>query len=347
MNITVKEIASLVGGKVFGDENTQITNLAKIEEAQNGDLTFLYIGHYLKYFNTTGASAILVKSDFSRDRNDITYIVVDDPNKAFFKVIRTYFTPDFPLSGIDSSAYIHPDAKIGNSVALGRNVVISKGCIIGDNVKIFHNTVLLENVEVGEDSLIFQNVSIRENCKIGKRAIMHPGVVIGSDGFGFEPDAQGVFHKIPQIGNVIIEDDVELGANVCIDRASLGSTILKQGVKLDNMVQIAHNVSVGDNTVISSQTGISGSAHIGKNCMIAGQVGIVGHIDIADKVILIAQSGVSKGISKPGTYFGSPAKEFKHALKLEAHIRNLPNYAEKIEMLEKELAELKAGLSSK
>jgi len=341
MNITVKEIASLVKGTIFGDENTAITNLAKIEEAEKGDLTFLYIGHYLKYFKTTQASAILVKSDFNRDRTDITYIVVEDPNKAFFKIIRAYLAPEFPLSGIDNTAYVHPDAKIGSNVALGKNVVISKGCIIGNNVKIFHNTVLLENVEIGDDSLIFQNVSIREDCKVGKRAIIHPGAVIGSDGFGFEPDAEGVFHKIPQVGNVILEDDIELGANVCIDRASLGSTILRRGVKLDNLVQIAHNVTVGDNTVISSQTGVSGSAHIGKNCMIAGQVGIVGHIDIVDKVILIAQSGVSKGISKPGTYFGAPAKEFRHAMKLEAHIRNLPEYAEKISTLEKEIEELK------
>lgn len=340
MEITLKEIAEFVDGKLIGNEKIVIKNLAKIEEAQPGDLTFLYLPAYDKFFPTTHASAILVKPDFKKVREDISYIEVKDPNKAFFKVINQFFTPDFSLQGIDSTSFIHPKAKLGNNVSLGKNVVISSGCVIGDNIKIFHNTVLHDDVVVGNDCLIFSNVSIREKCVIGNRVIIHPGTVVGSDGFGYDPDENGVFHKIHQIGIVKIENDVELGANVCIDRASTGATVIKKGVKIDNLVHVAHNVVIGDNTVIAAQAGISGSAKIGKNCLIAGQVGIVGHIEIADNVTIIAQSGISKGISKSGTYFGSPAKEMGTALRLEGHIRSLPEYAAKIHQLEKQVKEL-------
>lgn len=340
MEITVKEIAEFVGGELFGEEKVVIKNLAKIEEAKQGDLTFLYLPAYQKYFSGTKASAILVKQNFAKVRDDIIYIEVHDPNKAFFKIINEFFIPEFKLEGIDPTALIHPTAKVGNNISLGRNVVISAGCSIGDNVKIFHNSVLLEDVHVGNDCIIFPNVSIREKCKVGSRVIIHSGTVIGADGFGFDPDENGVFHKIYQIGNVVIEDDVELGANVCVDRASTGSTVIKHGTKIDNLVHVAHNVVIGENTAIAAQAGISGSTKIGKNCLIAGQVGIVGHIEIADKVTLIAQAGVSKGISKPGTYFGSPAKEMSTALRLEGHIRTLPEYAERIRTLENQIKEL-------
>lgn len=340
MKITLKEIAELVNGKLFGDEKVIIKNLAKIEEAGEGDLTFLYLPIYNKYFPNTHASAILVKPDFNKIRDDISYIEVKDPNKAFFKIVNQFFTPEFNLQGIDSTAFIHPTAKIGKNVSLGKNVVISSGCVIGDNVKIFHNTVLHDDVIVGNNCLFFSNVSIREKCSIGNRVIIHPGTVVGSDGFGYDSDDDGVFHKIHQIGIVRIEDDVELGANVCVDRASTGATVIKKGVKIDNLVHVAHNVLIGENTAIAAQAGISGSTKIGKNCLIAGQVGIVGHIEITDKVTLIAQSGVSKGISKPGVYFGYPAKEMRTALKLEGHIRSLPDYAAKIHQLENQVKEL-------
>jgi len=340
MKITLKEIAELVNGKLFGDEKVIIKNLAKIEEAGEGDLTFLYLPIYNKYFPNTHASAILVKPDFNKIRDDISYIEVKDPNKAFFKIVNQFFTPEFNLQGIDSTASIHPTAKIGKNVSLGKNVVISSGCVIGDNVKIFHNTVLHDDVIVGNNCLFFSNVSIREKCNIGNRVIIHPGTVVGSDGFGYDSDDDGVFHKIHQIGIVRIEDDVELGANVCVDRASTGATVIKKGVKIDNLVHVAHNVLIGENTAIAAQAGISGSTKIGKNCLIAGQVGIVGHIEITDKVTLIAQSGVSKGISKPGVYFGYPAKEMRTALKLEGHIRSLPDYAAKINQLENQVKEL-------
>lgn len=346
LNLTVKEIADLVSGKIIGDESTPIHSVAKIEDAKEGDLSFIYLPAYEKFQQITKASALLVKPDLPKSRSDITYIEVESPEKAFFLILREFFKPDFPLKGIDTTAFIHPEAKLGKNVSIGKNVIISKGCRIGDNTKIFHNTVLYENVEIGSDCLIFSNISVRENCKIGSRVIIHSGTVIGSDGFGFNPDEKGVYQKIPQIGNVIIEDDVELGANVAIDRAALGSTVIKRGTKIDNLVQIAHNVVIGENTVISSQTGISGSTKIGNHVIIAGQVGIVGHIEICDNVVLMAQSGISKSIKKPGYYFGYPAKELKTSQKLEAHIRNLPDYADKIRKLEEEIKDLKNKLSS-
>jgi UDP-3-O-[3-hydroxymyristoyl] glucosamine N-acyltransferase len=344
MNLNLKEIADLIGGKIFGDENLIIKNISKIEEAQNGDLTFLYLPAYEKYFLSTKASAILVKPDFNKSRSDLSYVEVQNPNDAFYIIIEKYFKPTFDLYGIDATACVDISATLGNNVALGKNVVVSPGCKIGNNVKIYHNTVLLEEVEIGDDTLIFSNISIREKCKIGKRVIIHSGTVIGSDGFGYNPDEEGVYHKIPQIGNVIIEDDVEIGSNVSIDRATIGSTLIKKGVKIDNLVQVAHNVVIGENTVVVAQSGISGSTKIGNNCILAGQSGLVGHIELSDRVMISAQSGVSKSITKPGQYRGSPVQESKTALKQEALIRNLPDYVEKLKELQKEVNELKEKL---
>jgi UDP-3-O-[3-hydroxymyristoyl] glucosamine N-acyltransferase len=341
MNLTVEEIAGYINGSVSGSKNVKINNVSKIEEAESGDLTFLYHPAYNKYFHSTKASAIIVKPDFKKTRDDIVYIEVPEPDKAFAKVIIKFFTPEIILKGIDKTASIDESAELGKNVSIGKNAVISAGCKIGNNVKIFHNTVLLENVDIDDDSIIYQNVSIRENCKIGKRVIIHANTVIGSDGFGYYNDEKGVFHKIPQIGNVVIEDDVELGSNVSVDRAALGSTVIKRGVKIDNLVQVAHNVSIGEDSAIASQTGISGSTKIGKHVLLAGQVGLAGHIEITDNVILYAKSGISTDITKPGTYFGYPAKDVKTSLKLEAHFRRLPQYAEKIKELEEEIKNLK------
>lgn len=347
MQLALKEIANFINGKIIGDENLIINSVARIDEAKSGELSFIYLPAYEKFQETTKASALIVKSNFNKTRKDISYIEVDSPDKAFFSILRKYFAPKFELSGIDKSAYISPSAKIGKNVAIGKNVVISDGCVIGDNTKIFHNTTLFENVEIGNDCLIFSNITIRENSKIGNRVIIHSGTVIGSDGFGYHKDESGHYIKIPQIGNVIIEDDVEIGSNVSIDRAAMGSTIIKKGVKLDNLIQVAHNVIVGENTAISAQSGISGSSKIGKNCILAGQVGVADHIEISDGVIIMARSGVSKNITKPGFYFGAPAKEHRTAMKIEAHLRNLPDYAEKISKLEKEINNLKDLLEKK
>jgi len=346
MNFPVTQIAELIHADVTGDGTLRISSLAKIEEAKEGDLTFLYLPLYEKHFPDTKASAIIVKKGFQKTRTDITYLEVDNPNKAFFSLLSTFF-PDRPkIKGIDETAYISPSATIGNNVSIGRNVVISDKCTIGDNCTIFHNVVLLDNVSLGAETELYPNITIRENCVIGKRVIIHSGTVIGSDGFGFLPDENNNYEKIPQVGNVVIEDDVEIGANVAIDRAMLGSTVIHKGVKLDNLIQIAHNVVIGENTVMSAQSGISGSTTIGKNCMIAGQVGFINHIHIADRVIIGAQGGVSKSITKPGFYIGAPLKEGREFLRTEGHIRNLDNYAKRIKQLENELAEIKKKLES-
>lgn len=345
MDLKLKDAAGFLGGTLSGNGELVITGLAKIEEAKPGDLTFLYLPAYEKYFPETKAAAIIVKTGFNKTRDDISYIEVEQPNKAFFKLISKFFTPDIKLSGIDKTAFVFPGVQLGADVAIGRNVVISEGCKIGSNVKIFHNTVIHNDVTIGDDCLIYGNVTIREGCVIGNRCIIHSGTVIGSDGFGFEQQPDKSFIKVPQVGNVIIEDDVEIGSNTSVDRASLGSTVIGKGSKIDNLVQIAHNVVLGKNTIISAQAGISGSTKLGDNCFILGQVGLTGHIEVANDVVLIAQSGVSKSISKPGTYFGTPAKEIKQAFQIEAHIRNLPSYADKIKTLEKELKELKEKLN--
>ena len=344
--ISIREIADRFNGKILGDENLHVSNVARIEEAQKGDLTFLYLPVYEKYFPSTKASAIIVKRDFNKTRDDITYIEVDVPEKTFREIIINFFGTEVNLEGIDKTAFVHKDAKLGSNVSIGKNVVISAGCKIGNNVKIFHNTVILENVELGDDVIVYQNVSIREKCIIGNRVTIHAGTVIGADGFGYTQDENKVYHKIPQIGNVVIEDDVEIGANTTVDRAAMGSTVIKRGSKIDNLVQVAHNVVVGEDTVIAAQAGVSGSSKVGNRSILAGQVGIAGHLEIGDNVVLIAQSGVSKSILKPGYYFGAPAKELKTAFKLEAHIRNLPEYSEKLEKLEKEVKQLKEQLAN-
>lgn len=340
MKIKVTEAADLVGGFIFGNPELEFASIAKIEEAAEGDLTFLYHPTYYKFLNTTKASVVLIKDDIERTREDITYIVVTNPQSALQKILMQYFTYKNEIEGIHPTAVIAETVMLGNNVSIGANVVISSGCKIGDNTSIMHNTVLLENVTIGKNTLLYPNVSIREGCNIGNNVIIHSSTVIGSDGFGFTPDERGVYQKIPQIGNVIIEDDVELGSNVSVDRASFGSTIIKKGTKIDNLVQVAHNVIIGENTVISAQTGISGSTKVGKNCMFGGQVGIVGHIEIADGTMIGAQSGVAKGIPRGGKYFGSPAREIGLTMRLEAHFKNLPSYVERIQKLEKKLEEL-------
>lgn len=344
--ITAKEAALITGAVITGNPDEPINTLANIEEASPGELTFLGSSPYEKYFTSTGATVIFVKKDFNKSRTDITYLEVDDPARAFYTVLIRCFSPDYPLEGIHVSAHIDPSAKIGEHTAIGMNVVIPRGCSIGNNTKIFHNTVLGENVVIGDGCLIFQNVSIREGCILGNNIILHPGVVIGSDGFGYIRDEQGNPIKLPQIGNVIIEDDVEIGANSAIDRGALKSTIIKRGVKIDNLVQVAHNVIIGENTALSAQTGVAGSTKLGRNVIAAGQVGIADHLTVTDNVIFTAKTGVSKSIPKPGVYFGHPVKEQKKAQVLEAHVRTLPEYAERIKALEAKIKELEAKINN-
>lgn len=341
MNVSIKNIANLVGGKFDGDGEIKINNLARIDDAKNGDLTFLYRSDFEKFYKATKSSAIIVKNGFNKTRSDLIHIEVDKPENAFTHILLHYFSPYFPLQGIDTTSFIDKNAQVGENTAIGRNVVISAGCKIGSNVKIFHNTVILENVEIGDNTILFQNVSIRENCTLGKRVIVHPGAVIGSDGFGYYRDEKGINRKVPQIGNVVIEDDVEIGANSAIDRAALGSTIIKKHVKIDNLVQVGHNVFIDENSALSGQAGISGSCRIGKNCILGGKVGMADHTEIGDNVIIAGVSTVTKKLTKPDVYLGYPAKPIKTAKLLEVHVRNLPDYSERIKKLEEEIKILK------
>ncbi len=340
MKIRLDDAAKLTGGKIIGNSDITITGIAKIHEAVEGDLTFLYMETYVKHLKDTSASVVLIKPEFERTRDDIAYLVVDRPDYALQQIIMKWVVKEPNLKNIDSTAFVPESSSLGENVSLGRNVVVGENVKIGNNTKIFHNTVILDNVTIGDNTLVYPNVTIREDCVIGNNNIIHPGVVIGSDGFGYNPNEKGEFIKVPQIGNVILEDSVEIGANCSIDRAAIGSTIIRQGSKLDNLVQIAHNVEIGKHTAISSQSGVAGSTKIGDHCILAGQVGVVGHIEVADNVIIAAQTGVSKTIKKSGTYFGYPAKEISQSRKLEAHFRNLPKYAEKLSELGKKVTEL-------
>jgi UDP-3-O-[3-hydroxymyristoyl] glucosamine N-acyltransferase len=327
----VHEIARLVDGQIVGAADGEIANVRKIEEAAAGDISFIANLKYAKYHDITRASALLVGPDFPTTRADITYIRTADPYMAFLKVLRT-FAPkgDLPEPGIHPTAVVADDVKLGEGVAIGPHVVIGRGGVIGDGAVIRANTVLGPNVTVGRDTIINANVSIYDGARIGDCVIIHSGAVLGADGFGFAPKEGGGWEKIPQIGIVVVEDDVEIGANVTIDRATLGETRICRGVKLDNLIHVAHNVVIGENTVIAAQAGISGSTRIGIDNMIAGQVGIVGHVETAPNVIIEAQSGVSKSIQKPGRYFGHPVKEHAQALRQEGALRQLPDLLREI-----------------
>jgi len=345
MKITVKEIAHLVGGKIFGDETFVISNVSRIHESEKNDLTFLYLPTYIKFLKSTKASVVLIPPTIEKTRDDLIYIEVEKPDVALNKVIINFFSSQITDTGIDESASIHPTVKLGNNVSIGKNVVISENCIIGDDTKILHNTVILDNVTIGKNVLLYPNVTITHGNRIGNNVIIHSGTVVGSDGFGYFPNEKGEFTKIPQIGNVVLEDDVELGSNVSIDRAAMGSTIISKGVKIDNLVQVAHNVKIGEHSSLSGQVGIAGSSKVGAHCIFGGQVGLAGHIEVTDNVLIGAQAGVSKSLTKSGKYFGSPAKELRIAFKEEAHIRNLEKYSKQIKTLEEKIIELENRLN--
>lgn len=339
MGMKLYEIASAINGEIIGDADIEINRVAEIQSAGKGDISFISNPKYEKFFDTTKASAVIVGRNFSKRREDISLVLVNEPYFAFVKVLKL-LGPSFELlpPGIHPTAVIAETATIGENVRVGANVFIGERTKIGSNTVIMPGVVICNDVEIGNDVLIYPNVTIYHKCKIGNRVIIHSGTVIGSDGFGFVPKPDGTYEKIPQVGIVIIEDDVEIGSNCSIDRATLGETVIRRGVKLDNLIQVAHNVVIGENTVIAAQTGIAGSTKIGKNCVLAGQVGIVGHIEIADKTTIAAQSGVTKSITESGkVYLGSPAKEHAVALRIEGALRQLP-------YLIKEFLELKAKI---
>ncbi len=335
MELTLGQIAKLVEGKVDGDAAIKIYGVAKIEDAKSGEITFISNPKYAKFLESTGASAVIVGEDFPQTEKAI--VRTKNAYFSFLKLLR-YFHPPVELleAGIHPSAVIHESVTIGKYSRIGAGVVIDKNCVIGENTRILPNVSIGCEVEIGNDTLIYSNVVLREQVRVGDRVIIHIGTVVGSDGFGFAREGE-IYHKIPQVGIVIIEDDVEIGANCSIDRATLGATIIRKGVKLDNLIQIAHNVIVGENTVIAAQTGISGSTKIGKNCIIGGQVGFVGHIEVGDNVTIGAQSGVSKTLPSNSVYFGYPAKPIMQAKREEAAIRKLPELLKRLSDLESKL----------
>ena len=341
--MNLNQIAEFINGELVGDPDLEVSGLAKIEEAGPGELSFLANPKYAKYLESTKASAVLV----SRDQKDVpvTHIKVDDPYLAFLLILEQLTPPQQPnYNGIHPSAVIDPSAKIEENVTIGPLVYIGKNVIIGKNSFLFPGCVILDGVKMGTGCKLYPNVTIREDCELGNDIIIHNGTVIGSDGFGFAPIDEG-YRKIPQMGKVRIEDNCEIGSNCTIDRATMGETIIKKGCKLDNLIQIAHNVVVDENTVIAAQTGISGSAQIGKNVIIAGQVGTVGHIKIGDKSIIAAKSGVSKDVPEGEVWFGYPAQPIMRQKKVEASLRHLPELAKRIHQLERTIIELEEKLN--
>ena len=337
MQLKITDIAKLVGGEIAGDKSLTVSSVNKIEEAEEGQLTFISNPKYAKYIETTGASVVLVSNDFV-DTNK-TIIRVDNPYLAFLKILRIFHPGQTIIEpGIHPMAVIDPTSQLGENVAISAHVFVGKNCKIGNNVKLYPCVVISDNVEIGDDTVLYPNTTVREQVKIGKNVIIHNGTVVGSDGFGFAREGQ-IYHKIPQVGIVVIEDNVEIGANCTIDRATLGETRIKKGVKLDNLVQVAHNVVIGENTVIAAQTGVSGSTKIGKDVIIGGQVGFVGHIELGDNTSVGAQSGVSKSLPPNAIYFGCPAKPIMQAKREEAALRKLPELLKRVSELERKLKE--------
>ena len=337
MTFTASQIALLVNGKVEGDPNVTVTSFGKIEEARPGEIAFLSNLKYEEFLYTTNASVVVVNNSCELKKAvKATLIRVPDAYSAFAFILRYYQEMlGGQLKGIEQPSYIAPTAVLGKDIFIGAFSYIAENVKIGDKTKIYPNVYVGNNTKLGENCIIQPGVKIHHDCIIGNRVNIHAGSVIGSDGFGHAPDADGSYKKIPQIGNVIIEDDVEIGANTTIDRATMGSTVIKSGVKLDNLIQIGHNAEVGSNTVIAAQAGISGSTKIGNHVMIGGQAGLVGHIQIADGSKINAQSGVSKSIKTPDTNVtGSPAHEVISALRSQSIARNLPEMEKRLRELE-------------
>lgn len=351
MQFTAQQIAALIQGKIEGNPDATITHVAKIEEAAEGALSFVANPKYEEYLNGSKASIIIVNDALALEGPVTpTLIRVKDAYSSFALLLEKYneIKAKEGKTGIDSMAYVSPSASVGKNVYIGAFSYIGDNATVEDDARIYPGCYIGDEASVGKNSTVFAGVKIYDTCKIGANVIIHAGTVIGSDGFGFAPQKDGTYKKIPQIGNVVVEDNVEIGANTTIDRATMGSTYIRKGVKLDNLIQIAHNVEIGENTVIAAQTGVSGSTKIGKNCVIGGQVGIVGHIQIADHTSINAQSGLAKSVTHPNTALtGSPAYDYKSALKSQAIFRNLPELQQRLGNLEKQVAELSALLSEK
>ncbi|MBO5887280.1 MAG: UDP-3-O-(3-hydroxymyristoyl)glucosamine N-acyltransferase [Bacteroidaceae bacterium] len=348
MEFTAQMIAGLIGGTVVGDPEAKVNNFAKIEEGKPGCISFLYNDKYEHYIYTTESSVVLVNQNFE-PKQDIkaTLIKVADAREAVTKLLQLYESMKPKREGISELAFIDPTAKIGEKCYIGPFVAIAEGVEIGDGCVLHPHVTVGRNAKVGSNTEIYSNAVIYHDCRVGNRCILHAGCVIGADGFGFQPTETG-YEKIPQIGIAIIEDDVEIGANTCIDRAVMGATIVHSGVKLDNLVQIAHNDEIGSHTVMSAQVGIAGSTKVGEWCMFGGQVGIAGHANIANRVMVGAQAGIPNDVKKEGAALqGSPAIEVRNFWKSSAIVKNLPEMWAEMNQMRKEIKMLKEQLNLK
>ena len=337
MKFTATQIAEALKGTVDGNPNVEVSNLSKIEEGAPGTLSFLANPKYTPYLYKTQASIVIVNEDFVAEHpTNTTLIRVKNAYASFADLLAMYQQSKGKRSGISPQAYISPTATIGKDVYIGEFASVGDHTVVGDNCQIFPQATIGYNCRIGNETIINSGAHVYDDCIIGNFCTLHAGVVIGADGFGFAPQEGEDYRKVPQTGNVIIEDKVEIGANTTIDRATMGSTIIRKGAKIDNLIQIAHNVEVGENTVIAAQTGISGSTKIGKNCMIGGQVGIVGHLKIADKVMIAAQSGISKSITEVGVVVeGSPAFNIREYQRSFVHFKRLDHLVKRVNQLER------------
>jgi UDP-3-O-[3-hydroxymyristoyl] glucosamine N-acyltransferase len=339
MEFTAEAIAGFLKGEISGDPQVKVNTVAKIEEGHQGALSFLANPKYEHYLYTTESSVVLVNTDFSPSSPvKATLIKVKNAYEAFASLLTLVEQSKPRKKGIHPTAVIEPGATIGADVYIGAYAYIGENCRIGDGSRIYPHVFIGDATVVGKNCLFYPGVKIYHECNIGNGCTIHAGSVIGSDGFGFAPQSESEFMKIPQVGNVVLEDNVEIGANVAIDRATMGSTIIRKGVKIDNLIQIGHNVEIGDNTVMAGQTGIAGSSKIGKNCMFAGQVGIAGHLKVADGTKAGAQAGIAGDIKEPNTVIlGSPAMDFKQFMKSYVVFRKLPEIKSLVDSIDKEL----------
>lgn len=338
MEFTIQQIASLVGGEIVGNADLKINKLEKIQDATEGGLAFLDNLKYEVHLYTTQASAVITHKDFEPKENlQTTLIKVADPRACFSAILEEYYKfLNFIKKGVEQPSFLGSNSTMGGEEYRGAFSYVGEHCTIGNNVKIYPHAYIGDKVTIGDNTILHSGVKIYSGCVIGSHVTIHAGSIIGSDGFGFAPMPDGSYKTVPQVGNVIIEDNVNIGANTVIDCATMGSTIIRQGVKLDNLIQIAHNVEIGKNTVIAAQTGISGSSTIGEQCMIGGQVGFVGHITVANKTNIGAQAGISKSITESGKAFtGTPAFDYKSYLKSQVIFKKLPELQSKIDQLEK------------
>jgi UDP-3-O-[3-hydroxymyristoyl] glucosamine N-acyltransferase len=341
MEFTAKQIAELIGGQVEGNEQAAVHTFAKIEEGREGAISFLSNPKYTHYLYETASTIVLINKDLELERDvKCTLIRVENAYEAVAKLLQIYESMKPKKTGIDDLAFVSPKATIGKNVYIGAFACIGDGAVIGDDTQIYPHVVIGDGVKIGNGCLIYPNVTIYQSCQLGNNVTIHAGSVIGADGFGFAPSVEG-YDKIPQIGIVVIEDNVEIGANTCIDRSTMGQTVIHKGVKLDNLIQVAHNCEIGENTVMSAQVGIAGSTKVGSWCMFGGQVGLAGHITIGDHVNLGAQSGVPSSLKANQTLIGTPPMEPTPYFKSQAIFRRLPDMYKELDALRKEVDELK------